>query len=320
MEIVKIANDKRYGFVVSSRVIADRLKKRHSDVIESLDKISENGNLRSLIIPTFYKVEGQKRRYKEYLLTKDGFTLYMFNIQGHNDFKIAYIEKFNEMEQALKGAKALPERRIKPKAFRGDRVMTISDISEMLGIHRATVNDYLIHSGISYRLLRGEEIKQFFRENPGENKASTLHVLSYSMVRDLLDLLGVWNEHKKKVQAYFGPEEAERSKSGIEKMERVMFRFKRIFAAKELQAFAHRHSMDTDLRKRLLEIVDEILVREEVYDRVDGEFNPVTPQGHRKAVIYNYLPYIAARGEISISAIDEFAEYIRGQVKALERK
>ena len=39
---------------------------------------------------------------KEYLLTKDGFTLYMFNIQGHNDFKMAYINKFNEMEKQLK--------------------------------------------------------------------------------------------------------------------------------------------------------------------------------------------------------------------------
>ena len=28
--------------------------------------------------------------------------LYMFNIQGHNDFKMAYINKFNEMEKQLK--------------------------------------------------------------------------------------------------------------------------------------------------------------------------------------------------------------------------
>ena len=41
------------------------------------------------------------RKYREYLLTKDGFTLYMFNIQGHNDFKMAYINKFNEMERQI---------------------------------------------------------------------------------------------------------------------------------------------------------------------------------------------------------------------------
>lgn len=41
------------------------------------------------------------RKLKEYLLTKDGFILYMFNIQGHNDFKMAYINRFNEMEKGL---------------------------------------------------------------------------------------------------------------------------------------------------------------------------------------------------------------------------
>ena len=98
---VKIEQNQDYGLVVSSRVIANELGKRHSDVLESLDKILENGNFRSLCIPSTYRVDGQQREYKEYLLTKDGFTLYMFNIQGYKDFKMAYINKFNEMERAL---------------------------------------------------------------------------------------------------------------------------------------------------------------------------------------------------------------------------
>lgn len=88
--------------VVSSRVVAKQLGKKHSDVLDSLNKILENGNFRSLIISSNYQVKGQKRSYKEYLLTKDGFTLYMFNIQGYNDYKMAYINEFNKMEQALK--------------------------------------------------------------------------------------------------------------------------------------------------------------------------------------------------------------------------
>lgn len=67
-----------------------------------LDKLLENGNFRSLIIPSTYRVDKQNREYKEYLLTKDGFTLYMFNIQGYNEFKMAYIDQFNKMEKALK--------------------------------------------------------------------------------------------------------------------------------------------------------------------------------------------------------------------------
>lgn len=99
---IEIKNNNEYGPVVSSRTIADELGRRNGDVIDSLETmILENGNVRSLIIPSSYKVEGQRRSYKEYLLTKDGFTLYMFNIQGHNDFKMAYINKFNEMEKQL---------------------------------------------------------------------------------------------------------------------------------------------------------------------------------------------------------------------------
>ena len=98
---VHIENNQDYGLVVSSRIVAQGLGKRHSDVLESLDKILENGGFRSLCISSTYRVEGQQREYKEYLLTKKGFTLYMFNIQGYNDFKLAYINKFEEMEKEL---------------------------------------------------------------------------------------------------------------------------------------------------------------------------------------------------------------------------
>lgn len=102
IQTIKIESNTELGLVVSSRTVAEELGKRHGHVIESLeDIISENRNVGSLIIPSTYKVERQKRNYKEYLLTKDGFTLYMFNIQGHNDFKMAYINKFNEMEQQI---------------------------------------------------------------------------------------------------------------------------------------------------------------------------------------------------------------------------
>lgn len=98
---IQIENNTELGPVVSSRNVAKELGKRHDNVNRDLEQILENSNVSSLIIPSSYKVEGQKRSYKEYLLTKDGFTLYMFNIQGHNDFKMAYINKFNEMEQQI---------------------------------------------------------------------------------------------------------------------------------------------------------------------------------------------------------------------------
>ncbi|MFQ3871299.1 phage antirepressor KilAC domain-containing protein [Staphylococcus sp. Mo2-1] len=102
LQTINIESNSELGPVVSSRTVAEELGRRHGDVIDSLETmILENGNVRSLIIPSDYKVEGQRRSYKEYLLTKDGFTIYMFNIQGHNDFKLAYVSRFNEMEEQI---------------------------------------------------------------------------------------------------------------------------------------------------------------------------------------------------------------------------
>lgn len=102
LQAIKIESNTELGPVVSSRTVAEELNKEHSKVLRSLEAmLLENPNVASLIIPSSYKVEGQKRSYKEYLLTKDGFTLYMFNIQGHNNFKMTYINKFNEMEQQI---------------------------------------------------------------------------------------------------------------------------------------------------------------------------------------------------------------------------
>lgn len=98
--LIKIENNSELGPVVSSRIVADELDRRHSHVIRDLDKILLDPNVGSVIFESKYKdVTG--RTLKEYLLTKDGFILYMFNIQGHNDFKMAYINRFNEMEKTL---------------------------------------------------------------------------------------------------------------------------------------------------------------------------------------------------------------------------
>lgn len=100
LQEIQIENNSELGAVVSSRVVANELNRTHKNVIRGLEKILTGSNVSSLIVLSEYKdAKGETR--KEYLLTKDGFTLYMFNIQGHNDFKMAYINKFNEMENAL---------------------------------------------------------------------------------------------------------------------------------------------------------------------------------------------------------------------------
>lgn len=105
-ELVKIETVNGMN-VVSSRDIAEGLGKEHSKVIRSIEQLLTEPNVASLILASNY-VDKKGETRKEYLLTKDGFILYMFNIQGYQDFKMAYINKFNEMEKALKNKFQVP--------------------------------------------------------------------------------------------------------------------------------------------------------------------------------------------------------------------
>ena len=92
--------------VISSRVIAKLLGKRHDNVKRDLENIlSKEGysNLSNHIILHSYEIVGQNKIGLEYLLTKQGFILYMFNIQGFIDFKMNYINKYDLIESFIKG-------------------------------------------------------------------------------------------------------------------------------------------------------------------------------------------------------------------------
>ncbi|MGL4425993.1 MAG: Rha family transcriptional regulator [Cetobacterium sp.] len=81
--------------VVSSRVVAEQLGKEHSDVTRKIKEVLGVGEFSE----SSY-VNSQNKTQPEFLLTKDGFVLLCMNYTGYNDFKRAYIAKFNEMEKA----------------------------------------------------------------------------------------------------------------------------------------------------------------------------------------------------------------------------
>lgn len=95
---------------MTSRELARLTGKEHRNILRDIRGILENSELsflnsrgiESYFIKKTYKIGDQKRNYTEYLLTKDGFILYMFNIKGYNEFKIKYIEEFNRMENYIR--------------------------------------------------------------------------------------------------------------------------------------------------------------------------------------------------------------------------
>lgn len=204
-ELITIEKNKNYGLVVSSRVIAKELGKLHKNIIRDLDNISESSNVSSLIIPSTYKVENNNKTYKQYLLTKDGFVLYMFNIQGYNDFKMAYIKKFNEMEKKLKEKEKLPltfkERKI--ITYKGIPVM---DLHTIAYIANETVSKiYYRAKKFQITCLKNENLKEYKQENNLTYKQhyQKLYILYKNQIVELFKELGIYKKVKSIIENYF---------------------------------------------------------------------------------------------------------------------
>lgn len=104
--IVEFTNKDEQVYV-SSRDVAKVFEKLHKNVIKELEKIlaEQSAKIGADIVKSSY-LDDLGRNYKQYLLSKKGLNLYLFNIQGYNNYKIAFLDKFEEMEQALKNNKA----------------------------------------------------------------------------------------------------------------------------------------------------------------------------------------------------------------------
>lgn len=82
--------------LVSSRDVAKGLEKEHKHVLSKIREVL-NG---SEYWPVDYTDEKGEVR-PEYLLDKNAFILLVMNYTGYNDFKRAYIRRFDEMEKQL---------------------------------------------------------------------------------------------------------------------------------------------------------------------------------------------------------------------------
>lgn len=98
--------------VVTSREISINFKKDHSSVVRTIENLINEAegygqNCRHLFIETKYQNEQNKQWYKEYLITRDGFSLLVMGFTGHKalQWKMKYIRAFNEMEEDLKKSK-----------------------------------------------------------------------------------------------------------------------------------------------------------------------------------------------------------------------
>ena len=106
---VRIERNEEGTLVVSSRIIAEQLGKQHKHVLTEIRNLAAETS-DTKILENFIEnsYENRGKEYPEFLLTKKGFTLYMFNIQGYNEFKLAYINEFERMQNELNNPYRVP--------------------------------------------------------------------------------------------------------------------------------------------------------------------------------------------------------------------
>ncbi len=90
---------------VSSVQVAADFGKKHKHVLDNIENMkAENPALINMFIESTYKVDGNRKTYKCYDLTRDGFCLLVMGFTGKDalEWKLKYIEAFNKMEQQLR--------------------------------------------------------------------------------------------------------------------------------------------------------------------------------------------------------------------------
>ena len=119
MDLIKVSVENVNGVLVTtSNRVAQELGVNHYDLLEKIDGyiekftktessvLGENIDFREFYIPSSYKVEGNFKSYKNYLITEKGIAQL---IGGYNaavpkafDLNVAYINEFERMKNLIK--------------------------------------------------------------------------------------------------------------------------------------------------------------------------------------------------------------------------
>lgn len=87
----------------TSLQVAETFEKNHQHVIEAIKNLTvENSTVKNMFKETTY-VNSRGREYPMYQMDKDGFTLLVMGYTGQKatEFKLRYIQAFNEMQKQL---------------------------------------------------------------------------------------------------------------------------------------------------------------------------------------------------------------------------
>ena len=137
-ELVEIVNQQ---VVTSSQKVAEVFGKQHKNVLQAIESIKAE---KSALIKFFYEdtyKSGTGKSYKRYLMNRDGLSLLVMGFNGEKalEWKIKYIEAFNEMEKKLQTPQLSPNPHYRTRLIKTavrDIGGTADAISEVFGVKK----------------------------------------------------------------------------------------------------------------------------------------------------------------------------------------
>lgn len=109
-ELIQV-NDANGQLVVSSRQIAEHFGKEHKNVLRDIEGMLKIEPTHNLFYKSTYIHQQNGQEYHEYLMNRDGFSLLAMGFTGKKalEWKLKYIQAFNDMEKKLKASPSLPK-------------------------------------------------------------------------------------------------------------------------------------------------------------------------------------------------------------------
>ena len=100
-ELVFIQNDQA---LTTSLKVAEVFEKQHKDVLRAIENLkAQNCAVKKFFYEDSYKVKGNNKTYKMYLMNFNGFSLLVMGFNGEKalQFKLDFIDAFDKMKTAL---------------------------------------------------------------------------------------------------------------------------------------------------------------------------------------------------------------------------
>ena len=198
--------------VLDSRDVAKMLDKNHADLLRDIAKNMKYLTESKIAFSEFFQETQYKdstgKKNKRYDISKKGCEFLAHKLTGKKGaiFTATYINKFHEMEQALKEPKEQKKlplfTEIKPTTWRGTPVIEIQDLAKLTNITDATIHWYSRNEKIN---LRYENLQEYKKENSDKNytNISAISVLYKEMVISLCKKYGVYEKYKDFIENYF---------------------------------------------------------------------------------------------------------------------